>query len=160
MYRLETERLYCEDLGASPDDERDIKRFSVKPRDNQSGEGLASYIRSQALFDEHYGSMRTYLVRAINDSSLVGYFSLKAGLASWDERQNYDDSVTFDTLPGVELADFAVNYEYTRRHEDAKGLGLAIFRDFIMPVIREARNLIGIKIVYNLCTLPKTYKEL
>ena len=59
----------------------------------------------------------------------------------------------FDTLPGVELADFAVNQTYIRKHRDLKGVGLVIYNSFILPIIREAAETIGIKILY-LFALP------
>ena len=109
--------------------------------------------------------MRTYIVRDNRSSEMVGYFSLKAGLISYNERDIpvYDevtgeeviDEVTgekkmrrvFDTLPGAELADFAVNQRYIDNHPDIKGVGLVIYNSFILPVVREASETIGIKIL-------------
>ena len=63
----------------------------------------------------------------------------------------------FDTLPGVELADFAINQRYIENHQDLKGVGLVIFKRFILPIINQAAEMIGIKILY-LFALP--YEDL
>ena len=55
---------------------------------------------------------------------------------------------TFDTIPGVEIANFAVNEVYQENHPDLKGLGLIIFNDFIIPIIQKAAESIGVKIIY------------
>ena len=126
-----------------------------------------------AFLDEEAGTMRTYIVRDNRSSELVGYFSIKAGLSSYNEHDvivvdevtgkekiNEETGETvvrrvFDTLPGVELADFAVNQAYIKNHPDLKGVGLVIYNKFILPVIREAAETIGIKIIY-LFALPYT----
>ena len=98
-------------------DERDIGGFT--PVDER-GAGLVRYLQTQALPDEVRGTMRTYLVRDTLTDGLVGYFSLKAGLVSNDEERD-GDVVEFDTLPGVELANFAVNGTFRKAHPEAKG---------------------------------------
>ncbi len=115
------------------------------------------------------------MVRDNRSSELVGYFSLKAGLISYNEHDvPVVDEITgeevvdeetgekkmrrvFDTLPGVELADFAVNQTYIDNHPDLKGVGLVIYNKFILPVVREAAETIGIKLLY-LFALP--YEDL
>ena len=91
--------------------------------------------------------MRTYIVRDNFSSELVGYFSVKAGLISVNEVHTEDEE-TFDTIPGVEIANFAVNDTYLQRHSELKGTGLIIFNDFIVPVIQEASKNVGVKIIY------------
>ena len=116
------------------------------------------------LVDEEAGTMRTYIVRDNRSSELVGYFSIKAGLISYNEhdvavvdettgKEKIDEATgetvmrrVFDTLPGVELADFAVNQAYIKNHPDLKGVGLVIYDKFILPVIRKAAETIGIKL--------------
>jgi hypothetical protein len=119
-----------------------------------------------AFPEEDAGIMRTYMVRDNSSSELVGYFSIKAGLISLNEHEEIVvDSITgketrktvFDTLPGVELANFAVNDSYIKKYPENKGVGLIIFRSFIMPIIQEAAKSIGIKILY-LFALP--YQDL
>ena len=146
--------------------------FTVR---DEKGAGLLEYIQHFAFPDEDAGTMRTYIVRDNRSSELVGYFSLKAGLISYNERdvavideltgEEVVDPETgekrmrrvFDTLPGVELADFAVNQTYIKSHPDLKGVGLVIYKRFILPIIDRAAEEIGIKILY-IFALP--YEEL
>lgn len=169
---FQSELFYCNHLGVSEKDEQDIMSFEIRDR---KGAGLLYYIQHYAFSDEEDGTMRTYVVRDNRSSELVGYFSLKAGLISYNGHNEYvvDDSTgekltddvtgefvirrTFDTLPGVELADFAVNQAYIKNHPYLKGVGLVIYNMFILPVIREAAKTIGIKILY-IFVLP--YNEL
>ena len=100
MPLLRSSAFYCDHLDVSGRDTRDIQKFSVK---DERGNGLVDYIKNFALDDEIHGTMRTYLVRTDENSELVGYFSLKAGLVSFNE-SNTGAVADFDTLPGVELA--------------------------------------------------------
>jgi len=138
----------------SESDEADIATFTVR---DEKGEGLREYIQNYAISDENAGTMRTYIVRDNYSSELVGYFSLKAGLISMNEHEeeipdNETGSSTtvtmFDTVPGVELANFAVNDTYIRNHPALKGVGLVIFEQFIMPLIARASEIIGTKVLY------------
>lgn len=122
---LQTEILYCKHIGESENDERDIKNFSVR---DAKGKGLINYLKRSAFSDERSGSMRTYIVRDTATDEMVGYFSLKAGLISYNEHDvpvldeetedKIHDSLTgkpvtrhvFDTLPGIEPANYAINH--------------------------------------------------
>lgn len=141
---LQSDLFYCNHLGVSESDARDIMAFSVR---DSSGEGLVSYIQHYAFPDEESGIMRTYVVRDIRSLELVAYFSLKAGLISLNEVQTKDGAV-FDTLPGVELANFAVNNTYIHRHPNLKGVGTVIFDKFILPIVTDTAERIGIKLIY------------
>lgn len=170
--KLQSELFYCNHLGVSDKDEQDIMNFTIR---DEKGVGLLKYIQFFAFPEEDEGLMRTYMVRDNRSSELVGYFSLKAGLISYNEHdvpvvdettgEEVVDEETgekkmrrvFDTLPGVELADFAVNQTYIDNHPDLKGVGLVIYNKFILPVVREAAETIGIKILY-LFALP--YEDL
>ena len=170
--KLQSELFYCNHLGVSENDKRDIMDFTIR---DEKGAGLLNYIQNYAYPDEEEGTMRTYIVRDNRSSELVGYFSLKAGLISYNERdiivvdeitgEEIVDETTgekkvrrvFDTFPGVELADFAVNQTYIDNHPDLKGVGLVIYNKFILPVVKEAAESIGIKILY-IFALP--YDEL
>lgn len=160
---LQNDLFYCNHLGMSDQDEQDIKNFTVR---DKKGAGLLEYIRYYAFPEEDAGIMRTYMVRDNRTSELVGYFSLKAGLISLNEREEvFVDSQTgeekkkavFDTLPGVELANFAVNHSYVKANPGMKGVGQVIFDSFIVPIIRQSSESIGIKILY-LFALP--YQDL
>ena len=160
---LRTDLFFCNHLGVMEEDEKDIMNFTIR---NTRGMGLLNYIQKVAFADEDNGVMRTYIVRDIRTSELVGYFSLKTGLISLNERtievndKNSGISIQktlFDTLPGVELANFAINDTYIRRHPDMKGVGFVIFESFILPIIRKTSEHVGLKILY-LFSLP--YDEL
>ena len=159
---LQTELFHCCHLDPC-EDRKDVRNFTVR---DEKGAGLLSYIQQQASFDENSGIMRTYIVRDNETSEVVGFFSLKAGLVSCNEHDvPVLDEVTgapvidpstgsvktnrvFDTLPGVELADFAVNQSYIRSYPHQKGVGFVMYEQFILPLIRKAAELIGIKLIY------------
>ena len=141
---LQNDLFYCNHLGVSEHDEQDILSFTVKDR---TGQGLVNYLRFMAFPEEDAGTMRTYMVRDNYSSELVGYFSLKAGLISINEIST-ESEAAFDTIPGVEVANFAVNQAYIQKHKDLHGTGLIIFNDFIVPVIKETAKNIGVKIIY------------
>lgn len=146
---LQNDLFYCNHLGVSQSDEQDILNFSVS---DPNGEGLVKYVRYYAFPEEDAGTMRTYVVRDNYSSEMVGYFSLKAGLISINEVHT-EEGETFDTIPGVEVANFAVNDTYLKNHPEMRGIGLIIFNDFIIPIIQEASKSVGIKIIY-LFALP------
>lgn len=141
----ESEQFYCYSLSQSTDrDTRDIESF--QPID-EGGIGLVRYLQRMAFADERNGDMRTYLVRDKETEELVGYFSLKAGLVSIDE----SDSVgrgSFDTMPAVELANYAINGNYRDAHPSSRGCGKVIFRELILTVARMAAGYIGIHLLY------------
>ena len=137
----------------------DIKSFEIAHP--ETGAGLEWYLKYQALFDEHSGVMRTYLVRFKSTQECVGYFSLKAGLVSVNE-ERASNGITFDTVPGVELANFAVNNAFAQKH-NTKGLGYLLFSGLIAPFILEHAKTLGIYMIY-LFALPyerlmKTYES-
>ena len=166
---LRTDLFNCSHLGMTTDDEQDIMHFVIR---REEGAGLLDYIQHHAFPEEDAGMMRTYLVRDNRSGELVAYFSLKAGLISLNEREiEYLDSETgdkakrivFDTLPGVELANFAVNDGYMDNHKNLKGVGTVVFNQFVLPLVRRSAEDIGIKILY-IFALPREkliarYKE-
>lgn len=147
--QLKYECFYCTSLVMSQKDQADIAGFSVFHED--TGKGLVNYLQMFAAADETAGTMRTYIVRMIETNECAGYFSLKAGLVSVQETQN-GNATEFDTLPGVELANFAVNAGFVRKYQ-VKGIGGLIFANFILPIIRNAAAYVGISMVY-LFALP------
>ena len=149
MPLLQSDTFYCDHLGASEDDRRDILNFSAR---DERGEGLVSYLQHFAFSDEEEGTMRTYLVRDKRTSKLVGYFSLKAGLVSLNETKT-EMGVAFDVLPGIELANFAVNDGYIKKNPDLRGLGISIFAKFIRPLVKNVSERVGVKVIY-LFALP------
>ena len=141
---LQNDWINCDHIGASERDREDIMNFSV--RDGR-GEGLVYYLQHDAFPDEEEGNMRTYLVRDNWTSELAGYFSLKAGFVSFNEVQT-DTGAEFDTLPGVELANFALNNRYISKNPDSRGAGLSIFDTFIVPIIEDVAKKVGVKFIY------------
>ena len=136
---------YCNHITA--EDKDDIKGFLV-----ERAYGLEYYIKNDAWVDELNGSMRTYIVRDENTDELVGYFSLKAGMVSLNEHVEIDEEsgmerLYFDTLPGIEIADFAVNDCY-KRNNGVSGTGVVIFYDFIYKIVTEIAKGIGVKCLY------------
>ncbi len=160
---LQNDLFYCNHIGDSEKDQEDIMNFCSR---DEKGAGLVEYIQHMAFVDENDGTMRTYIVRDNTSSEMVGYFSLKAGLISYNEHdvvvrdkksgESIVDSKTgvvmmrpvFDTIPGVELANFAVNQAYIRRHPDMKGVGGIIFERFIHPIVERVSEEIGVKSLY------------
>ena len=134
--------FYCDHI--SEKDRAEISQFYV---DDEKGKGLENYLKDNAIADENAGVMRTYLVRTVEEDALVGYFSLKAGLISINESEQLGQ-VVFDTIPGVEIANFAVNSGFIHAHPYLKGVGSVIFDNLIVPIIELAANIIGLMIVY------------
>lgn len=147
--RLDADGFYCANLACSPKDLEDIGHFEIVH--SITGKGLVDYLKDCAVDDEQLGAMRTYFVRMCETDECVGYFSLKAGLVSLQETE-IDGNADFDTLPGVELANFAVNKSYVHKYH-ARGIGRLIFTSFILPLIRGAGQYVGVCLVY-LFSLP------
>ena len=151
----QSELFYIDHLDPnSESDLIDIRCFTI---DAPEGQGLSVYLKEYACKEETERSMRTYLVRDNETDECVGYFSLKAGLISMNEIEvEVEDTDTgehkvvreFDTLPAVELANFAVNSNYINSYPYQKGVGYVIFKKFIIPMIEEAAKYVGIKMVY------------
>lgn len=156
---MEVRHFYCEHLSMSSQIMADIASFTVQHV--ETGYGLINYLQKYALDDEQSGAMRTYLVRMKATDECVGYFSLKAGLVSLQESL-VDGKSIFDTLPGVELANFAVNGSFAEKYK-VRGIGKVIFAHFIIPLVRNVASQIGVCLVY-LFALPQpgliaTYNE-
>lgn len=62
--------------------------------------------------------------------------------------QIIDDKKYFDTLPSIEIANFAINSTYIDKHKDLKGCGRVIFDLFITPIIEDVSMKIGVKLIY------------
>ena len=139
-FPLETELFYYEHLFDSSDNLRLIQDFCVS---NTSAYGLECYIKNLAESDEKDGSARTYLVKDKFSHEIVAYFSLKTGLFTVDAGNGY-----FYSIPSVELSNFAVNSLYRQNHPDAKNLGSTVFVEFILPLVKYLRTIVGIQAIY------------
>ena len=149
---LKTDYFYITHLDpGSASDIQDINSFSI---DLDTGAGLLNYIQKRACRDELSHEMRTYLVRDTLTDECAGFFSLKAGLISINERKrdrtgdSEDTGKEFDTLPGIELANFAVNSAFIKKHPTLKGVGKYFFGKFITPLIEDISQYVGVKMVY------------
>ena len=142
---LRSDMFYIDHL--DPNSSKDIQAIDSFTVDAPEGQGLSAYLKEYACAEELDRSMRTYLVRDIATDECVGYFSLKAGLISLNEVET-EDGILFDTLPGTELANFAVNNEYLIKNPTFKGIGFVIFNDFIKPLVEEISKTVGVKIIY------------
>lgn len=152
---LRSDMFYIEHL--DPDSSEDIQAIDSFTVDAPEGQGLSAYLKEYSCAEELDRSMRTYLVRDIITDECVGYFALKAGLISLNEIEvEVEDTETgehttvkeFDTLPGVELANFAVNSSCISAYPYLKGVGHVIFTEFIIPMIEQAAQYVGVKMVY------------
>lgn len=150
---LENELFYCEHITDSQQIQNEIKLFTVK---ENTGYGLVRYLQNHALSDERNGEMRTYLVRDKRSNDIVGYFSLKAGMVSINERRRFFHK-EFDCVSGIELANFAVNNSYKESHKEYEGLGTVIFYYFVMPIVKNVSEQIGVSMLF-IFSLP--YKKL
>ena len=150
---LENELFYCEHLTNRENVIEELSSFSIQ---KSTGNGLLNYLKNYALDDEYSGEMRTYLVRDKQTQEIVGYFSLKAGMVSINEKRILFHR-EFDCIPGIELANFAVNDSYRETHKEYAGIGKIIFSYFIYPIVKKVSNQIGVYMLY-IFALP--YKKL
>lgn len=145
---------YCCHLSENDSGFSDTNIFSIARKE---GQGLLNYLQNYAVKDEKQGIARTYLVRDNNTDELVGYFSLKASLVTINERKDVNGNIIFDTVPAVELSNFATNDVYKEKHPDTTHIGEHIFTRFILEIIKESAKHIG---VYILCIFALPYDEL
>lgn len=112
-----------------------------------SGEGLEKYLKDRAMIEEELDEARTYLIIDKETEEIVAYFTLKAGMVSINERV-FLFKRDFDSLSGVELANFAVNDGYKELHHEQEGIGLIVFMSFILPLVKEVSKYIGVCLLY------------
>lgn len=115
---------------------------------NPKGGGLVTYLQEYAQADEDANIARTYLIKGEKSGELAGYYSLKTGSVIANEKPHYFRQNEFDTIPGIEIANFAVNKAYIDKHDGIDGLGQIIMMRFIFPRILEISSEIGVAIVY------------
>lgn len=147
--RIESELFYCESILDHPESLSIIRSFHIE---KETGFGLEYYLKNVAVSDEMTGLARTYLVRDNETGELVGYFSLKAGSTAANVRRKLF-RIDMDSIPAIELANFAVNDAYRLAHKEYNGIGKVIFIYFILPICRKSSTYIGINTLY-LFALP------
>lgn len=140
----ENELFYCEHLSDTIENLNLIKNFTVT---KSTGIGLLRYLKFQSIYEEKENLAKTYLVKDKETNELVGYFSLKAGMVSTNETV-IEESTEFDSLPGIELSNFAVNSSYKEAHKEYEGIGKIIFIYFILPILLDVSKNIGVHYLY------------
>ena len=140
---------YCDHIKET--DLEDIKDFTV--RDPDIAGNLATFIKEWAWDDENEGLMRTYIVRDQVTDEIVGYFAIKAAMMSVNERKKVDrrtgkKRIYFDTMPGIEIANFAVNETYIEHNEEVRGIGVLIFYEFIYKIVTGIAEMLGVKYLF------------
>lgn len=136
--------FYCQHILDSINNLSELCDFTAS---NDNGTGVIEYLKNASLYEEDANLSRTYIIRDKKTDDIVGYFSLKSGLASVNERLIKDDQITFDTIPAIELANFAVNNTYKNKHPKIKEIGTTIFMDFILPIVKYISEYIGVTIL-------------
>ncbi len=140
-FNLETERFSLEHLLDSEENVALIEQFSAP----NNAAGLENYLKYSAFDDEKRNYGRTYLVKDKSTGEIVCYFSLRTGLITM---QVSDAPERFETIPAIELSNFAVDTRYRERHTIAKKIGFLMFNYFIMPLVREIAKYVGVNSLY------------
>lgn len=136
---LDTEDFTIEHIFDSSENEKLISEFSAL----NGAEGLENYLKNQASSDEENLYARTYLIKDSVTGELAAYFSLRSGLITV---QAYHE--TFDTIPAVELSNFAVNKNYRNNHPETSMFGAFILKKFILPLVQMMSRYIGTSSLY------------
>ena len=136
---LDTEHFVIEHLNGSIENKQLVNGFIA----SNNARGLESYLKFQADIDENSNGSRTYLVKDAETRKLACYFSLRSGLIAI---MREDD--LFDTIPAVELANFAVNDSYRAESRKIVKIGFHVFDKFILPIVRSVADLVGVKYLY------------
>lgn len=142
ILNIEHSLFYYEHLFDNPNNLKQINNFAIRER---SGYGLELYLKQTSIFDEKNQLNSTYLVKDKNTSEIVGYFSLKTGLFTVESPSSEE---YFDTIPSVELSNFAVNELYRANHPEVKQIGEIIFRSFVLPTVKHIQNFVAVKALY------------
>ena len=136
---LNTEHFTVEHLQDSPTNRQLIEGFSAP----NNAMGLEAYLKLQAESDEKSNGSRTFLVKDAETGRLACYFSLRSGLIAV---RREDD--LFDTIPAIELANFAVNDAYRTEGSKISKIGFHVFDKFILPIVRNVADLVGVRCLY------------
>ena len=142
ILEIDNPLYYYEHILDNPQNIENIKEFAIIDR---KGFGLELYLKQTAISDEKEALNSTYLVKDKMTNEIVGYFSLKAGLftVEIDSETDY-----FDSIPAIELSNFAINAMYKRNHPESVGLGTTILRKFILPIAQHIQNFVAVKALY------------
>jgi len=141
---LNNDIFYCMHLFDVENYDNIIRDFRVEKR---TGSGLVTYLKRYAEKEEKEHLARTYLVFDCKTKELVAYFTLKAGGIAVNEKRVLFSS-SFDSIAGVELSNFAVNHAYKETHPEFHGIGYILIADFVIPLVKRAAKIVGIKVLY------------
>ena len=163
-------RMYCEPLRNNIKNKELIKDFYIEREKEYSDPsktngriiGLEAYLKYCAWEEDADNETKVYVIKTYFTNEIVAYFSLKCGLITLDrESRNFlkeerakESGIKLvpDTIPCVEIAQYAVNDNYKKAHgkngQPLKGLGEALYPDFIYPIIKKASSIIGFKTIY------------
>lgn len=130
--------------------DKEINGFLIEKFETSSkAKGLEKYLRHCAISDEVENLSRTYLIKDRVTEELAGYFSLRTGLITkpllgW----------AFDSVPAIELSNFAMDYNYKTKHTgEMQHLGAYVFKRFVVPMVKAVAGLVGVNSLY-LYALP------
>ena len=125
-----------EHLNDSVENRRLLNAFSA----GKNATGLERYIKEQAIGDEISNESRTYLIKDALTGDLACYFSLRTGVVPVAITKSL-----FSTIPSIELANFAVNENYRCSQKAVKKIGVFVFLNFIIPIVRQVAAFVGAK---------------
>lgn len=108
-----------------------------------NAEGLELYLKEYAMDDETNNLSRTYLVKDRSTGEVSAYFSLRNGLITQQVT-----SESFDSIPAIELSNFAVNAAYKRNHPEIGKLGAYVFKTFVLPIVKYVSEYSGVNSLY------------
>ena len=141
IFEIDHPLFYYEHLLDSTDNLQLIKDFAVRER---SAFGLELYLKQYAENDENEHQNSTYLVKDKKTKEIVGYFTLKTALFTI----GIEGTEYFDSIPSVELSNFAVNSLYRVKHPEVKEIGKTVLTSFVVPIIKYIRNFVAVKALY------------
>ncbi|WP_294115863.1 hypothetical protein [uncultured Fibrobacter sp.] len=136
---VDTKDFSVEHLFDSPENLDLIAKFQA----TNGAAGLECYLKNQSVEDEENNCSRTYLVKDILTAELVAYFSLKTGLITVQLKGE-----NFDSVPAIELANFAINKRYKDSHPETQKLGFYTFKKFILPIVQRMSVYVGVNAIY------------
>ncbi|SHL22658.1 hypothetical protein [Fibrobacter sp. UWEL] len=117
-----------------------VEKFETSP----NARGLEIYLRHCAVSDEVEHLSRTYLIKDRVTEELAGYFSLRTGLITRPVSGS-----SFDSVPAIELSNFAMDCNYKARHTgEMQHLGAYVFKYFVVPTVKAVAELIGVNSLY------------
>ena len=142
---LKNPLFYCEHLKVTEDSKREIvETFSIN---RENAKSIEEYIKKQSFVDEQEGHARTFLVRDCLTNEIACFFSLKAGFVSADEAIT-SKGKKFNSIPGIELAEFAVNDKYREKHSEIQHIGTIVFSSFIYKLALQISKCLGAFFLY------------